>query len=51
MDKWDRAVDIRLIDYSCVEEVMDALEKYRNIHIKINDVNLNNDFEDERAST
>ncbi len=50
MDKWERSVDIRLIDYSRVEELMGFLEKYKNLDIKIYDFNFNRDFEDERSN-
>jgi hypothetical protein len=49
MDKWERSVDIRLKDYSRIEELMDVLEKYKNIDIKVYDFNFNRDFEDERS--
>jgi hypothetical protein len=50
MDRWERTVDIRLTDYSRVEELMDDLEKYKDINIKIYDFNFNDDFEDEREN-
>lgn len=49
LDKWDRSVDIRLLDYSKVEELMNFLEKYKKLDIKIYDFNVNSDMVDERS--